>query len=98
VQIARIAWVGLSSVVQNDAQQRVLDREGSPIGVMSPSRRCEPPFSSLDARRRHMECYRHCLCVGKGVCFFCAAFLSTAAPRRGILPDLEQQPSPKRFL
>jgi hypothetical protein len=52
VQIARIAWVGLSSVVQNDAQQRVVDREGSPIGVMSSPRRCEPPFNSLDARRR----------------------------------------------
>jgi hypothetical protein len=66
VQIARIAWVGLSSVVQNDAQQRVVDREGSPIGVMSPSRRCEPPFSSLDARRRHMECYPPLLVRRKG--------------------------------
>src|SRR4051812_11084453 len=36
--------------------------------------------------------------MGKGVCFICAAFLSTAAPRRGTLPDLEQQPSPKLFL
>jgi hypothetical protein len=40
----------------------------------------------------------HCLCIGKGVNFIRAAFLSTAAPRRGTLPDLEQQPSPKLFL
>ena len=37
----------------------------------------------------------HCLCIAKGVCFICATFLSTAAPRRGTLPDLEQQPSLK---
>ena len=36
-----------------------------------------------------------CVCLGKGVCFARIAFLSTAAPRRGTLPDLEQQPSPK---
>ena len=40
----------------------------------------------------------HCLCIGKGVCSIRVAFLSTAAPRRGTLPDLEQQPSPKLFL
>ena len=38
-----------------------------------------------------------CLCLGKGVCSARIAFLSTAAPRRGTLPDLEQQPSPKLF-
>jgi hypothetical protein len=38
-----------------------------------------------------------CVCLGKGVCFARSAFLSTAAPRRGTLPDLEQQPSPKSF-
>ena len=36
-----------------------------------------------------------CLCFGKGVCCLGLAFLSTAAPRRGTVPDLEQQPSPK---
>ena len=33
-----------------------------------------------------------CLCLGKGVCFPCIAFLSTAAPRRGIFPDLSNSP------
>jgi hypothetical protein len=39
-----------------------------------------------------------CLCLGKGVRLVCIAFLSTAAPRRGTLPDLSKQPSPKLFL
>ena len=38
-----------------------------------------------------------CVCLRKGVCFARSAFLSTAAPRRGTLPDLEQQPSPQLF-
>ena len=38
-----------------------------------------------------------CVCLDKGVCFACIAFLSTAAPRRGTLSDFEQQPSPKLF-
>ena len=37
------------------------------------------------------------LCLTKGVYFRRIAFLSTAAPRRGTLPDPEQQPSPKLF-
>jgi hypothetical protein len=42
--------------------------------------------------------YVPCVCIGKGVCFARVAFLSTAVPRRGTLPDPEQQPSPKLFL
>src|SRR5713101_7209365 len=38
-----------------------------------------------------------CLCLAKGVCSIRVAFLSTAAPRRGALPDPEQQPSLKSF-
>jgi hypothetical protein len=39
-----------------------------------------------------------CLCLAKGVCSVRVAFLSTAAPRRGALPDPEQQPSLKFFV
>jgi hypothetical protein len=42
--------------------------------------------------------FRPLLVPRKGRILACIAFLSTAAPRRGILPDLEQQPSPKLFL
>lgn len=38
-----------------------------------------------------------CLCVGKRAYCPCIAFLSTAAPRRGISSDPEQQLSPKLF-
>src|SRR5260370_886871 len=38
-----------------------------------------------------------CLCLAKGVCSLRVAFLSTAAPRRGALPDPEPQPSLKSF-
>jgi hypothetical protein len=43
----------------------------------------------------HADVVFHCVRLGMGVCFARLAFLSTAVPRRGILPDPEQQPSPK---
>jgi hypothetical protein len=76
--------------------------------VHPPSNRPCSVSSSLGAigQHRSSHCVKyirrrfpliHCLYLGKSVCSGPTAFLSTAAPRRGTLPDLEQQLSPKPF-
>src|SRR5688572_25597401 len=52
---------------------------------------------ALQLSRVALESPREQTCR-KGVYFRRTAFLSTAAPRRGIISDPEQQPSPKLFL